>query len=304
MKLGGNFCLVLLSSCVAASCGGGSGGGTASTPTSPSTPTASAPAPAPTPTPAPAPTVVTGPYTFDFASGTSTTDQELIRSAIQFAHDFLQSTLGRTVEQQTTISGVMSAQGCSQGGGAAFTGARSITFCLANQGWTALGPITRQKVVIHELYHVLQFERRWLGNPAVAGANWIIEGAAEVIGYRGIASRNLLPYATASSCQVKEVFDFGTRQPPGLPNLSAVETQQQFQTTVGPLYALSMMGMDQLIAASSITALNTYGDAIAAGTPWQTAFQSAFGSSTTTFYAQFPAYRAGLSVPSSYVCGV
>ena len=158
--------------------------------------------------------------------------------------------------------------------------------------------------MIHELYHVLQFERRWLGNPAIAGANWIIEGAAELVAYRGIASRNLLPYTTAVGCQVKEVFDFGTRQPPGLPNLSAVETQQQFQTTQGPLYALSMMGMDQLISISSITALNTYSDAIAAGTSWPLAFQTAFGSSTTTFYGPFPGYGSSLAVPPSYLCGV
>jgi hypothetical protein len=208
------------------------------------------------------------------------------------------------VEQQTTINGVLSAAGCSQGGGAAFTGARSITFCLANPGWTVHGPVTKQKIVIHEVYHVLQFERRWLGNPASAGPDWVIEGAAEIVGYRGIASRNLLSYSTAVGCQVKEVADFGTRQPPGLPNLSAIESRQQFQTTQGPLYALSMMGMDQLLSATSLAALNTYGDAIAAGTAWQTAFQSAFGTQVSTFYANFPGYRSGLTVPSSYLCGV
>jgi hypothetical protein len=299
MALGRNVLATFLFAVPLVACGGGSGGGT-STPTSPTTPPVSTPAPAPAPTPA----VVTGPYSFDFAAGTSASDQELIRGATQVAHDFLQGALGRTIEQQTTISGVLSAQGCAQGGGAAFTGARSITFCLANPGWTVHGPVTKRKIVIHEVYHVLQFERRWLGNPAVAGPDWIIEGAAEIIGYRGVASQNLLPYTTATGCQVKEVADFGTRQPPGLPNLSAVETRQQFQTTQGPLYALSMMGMDQLISNSSLTAFNTYGDAIAAGTPWQTAFQTAFGISTTTFYANFPGYRSGLAVPPAYLCGV
>jgi hypothetical protein len=301
MKLCRDACVTALLTVAMSACGGGSGGG-ASTPTSPTTPTATTPTPAPAPTPTP--TVLTGPYTFDFAAGTSASEQDLIRSATQVAHDFLQGALGRTVEQQTTISGVVSAAGCSQGGGAAFTGARSITFCLANSGWTVHGPVTKQKIVIHEVYHVLQFERRWLGNPATAGPDWLIEGAAEVVGYRGIASRNLLSYSTAVGCQVKEVADFGMRQPPGLPNLSAIESRQQFQTTQGPLYALSMMGMDQLLSATSLTALNTYGDAIAAGTAWQTAFQSAFGTSVTTFYTNFPGYRSGLAVPPAYLCGV
>lgn len=289
---------VLVVSGLSLKCGGGSGG--SSTPTSP-TPAATAPA-----TTTPTAPVVTGPYSFDFAAGASTTDQNLIRDAIQYAHDFLQSTFGRTVEQQTAISGVLAAAGCAQGGGAAFTGSRSVTFCLSNPGWTVHGPVTKQKIVIHELYHVLQFERRWVGNPA-AGADWIIEGAAEVVGYRGVANRNLLAYPTAVGCQVKEVFDFGTRQPPGLPNLNLVETHQQFQTTIGPLYALSMMGMDQLLTTSGIAALNIYMDAVAAGagpTAWQGAFQSAFGTSHTAFYAQFPAYRVGLTVPPNYVCGV
>lgn len=292
------FTAVLAAAVLAMNCGGGSGG--ASTPTSP-TPTT--PTPAPT---TPTVTVVTGPYTFDFAAGTSTTDQNLIRDAIQFAHDFMQTTFGRTVEQQTAISGVVSAAGCSQGGGAAFTGPRSITFCLANPGWMTHGPITKQKIVIHELYHVLQFERRWIGQPA-SGAHWIIEGAAEVVGYRGVASRNLLAYPTAIGCQVKEAFDFGTRQPPGLPNLSLLEAPQQFTTTMGPTYTVSMLGIDQLLTTPGIAALNTYMDAVAAGTgptAWQTAFQSAFGTSPTSFYAQFPTYRSGLTVPPAYLCGV
>jgi hypothetical protein len=290
---------VLAVAVLAMNCGGGSGG--SSTPTSPTPPVTT---PAPTPT---TPTVtVTGPYTFDFAAGTSTTDQNLIRDAIQFAHDFMQSTFGRTVEQQTAISGVVSGAGCSQGGGAAFTGSRSITFCLGNPGWTVHGPITKQKIVIHELYHVLQFERRWIGQPA-AGAHWVIEGAAEVVGYRGVSSRNLLAYPTAVGCQVKEAFDFDTRQPPGLPNLSLLETTQQFQTTVGPTYTVSMMGIDQLLTTAGMSALNTYMDAVAAGagpTAWHSAFQSAFGTSHTSFYAQFPAYRSGLTVPPTYLCGV
>lgn len=280
---------------------GGSGGGT---PTSP-TPAATAP-PATTPTPAPTagPPANFGVYTFAFDAGTSANDQQLIAGAIQFAHDFLQSTFGRTVTVQTRISGVLSAPGCAQGGGAAFTGQGSITFCLANQGWTVHGPVTRQKIVIHELYHVLQFERRWLGNPQTAGPDWIIEGAAEAVGYRGVAARGLLSYATAAGCQVKEVSDFATRQPPGLPNLNAIESRMAWQTTPGPLYALAMTGMDQVLSTPGLVALNSYMDAIAGGASWPAAFQQAFGRGATTFYDQFPAYRASLPVPANYLCGV
>ena len=245
-----------------------------------------------------------GVYTFSFDAGTSASDQQLINGAIRFANDFLQSTFGRTVTVATRVSGVLSAPGCAQGGGAAFTGPGSITFCLANPGWMMPGPVTRQKIVIHELYHVLQFERRWLGNPQTAGPDWIIEGSAEVVGYQGIAARGLLPYTTATGCQVKELTDFSVRQPPGLPNLAALESRMQWQTTPGPLYTLAMTGIDQLLNGPGLGALNTYMDAVGGGTAWPAAFQQAFGRTPAAFYDQFPAYRASLPVPPNYLCGV
>jgi hypothetical protein len=244
-----------------------------------------------------------GVFTFTFDSGTSVSDQELIGQATQIANDYFTAAFGRTITTATQVRGVVSAQGCSQGGSAAFTGPGSVTFCMGNPGWTMPGPIARRKIVVHELYHVLQFERRWLGNVQTAGPDWIIEGAAEVVGYKGIDSRGLLSYSTAQGCQIKEYTDFGVRQPPGLPNLGALESRQAWQATQGPLYALAMTGMDQLLSARGLTSLNTYMDAIAAGTTFQSAFQSAFGQTTTQFYDQFPSYRAALTVPPNYLCG-
>jgi hypothetical protein len=65
-----------------------------------------------------------------------------------------------------------------------------------------------------------------------------------------------------------------------------------------------MTGVDQLVTARGLSSLNTYMDTIAAGgaTPYMTAFQTAFGQTTTAFYDQFPAYRASLSVPATYQC--
>jgi hypothetical protein len=212
------------------------------------------------------------------------------------------------VSNAAQIRGVLSATGCGQGGtggAAAFTGGGSVTICMANPGWTTHGPITKRKIVIHEVYHLLQFERRWLGLPtqASSGAMWLVEGAPELVAYRALDSRGLLSYSTARGCQVKEYTDFGLREPPGLPNLNAVESTQAWNQTRGPLYALAMTGVDQLVTARGLSALNTYMDAIASG-GFQTAFQSAFGQTPTAFYDQFPAYRASLTVPASYQCSI
>lgn len=301
------ICFLVLTVALAA-CGGGSG---SNSPTAPSsTPAATTPPttpPVPATPPTPAPPANFGPYTFVFDAGTSAADQALIGEATRLAHDFFQATFGRTIERPTEIRGLLNAQGCGAGGGggaAAFTGIGFVTFCLGNQGWIQPRPITRRKIVVHEIYHVMQFERRWLGTQQNSGALWVIEGSAEVVGYRGIDSAGLLSYDTARGCQVREFTDFAMREPPGLPNLSELESNQAWGQTRGPSYTVAMTGMDQLLSTRSLTALNTYMDAIAGGTPWQTAFQNAFGQSTSAFYAQFPAYRAGLPVPPTYLCGV
>jgi hypothetical protein len=245
------------------------------------------------------------PFTFSFPAGTSASDEQLIKDAVQYGNAYFQTAFGRAITTPTTITGATSVAGCdARSGNAAFTGGGAATFCVANMGWTANGPIMKQKIVVHELFHVWQFASRWLGGPpATTGAAWIIEGSAELVGYAGVSTQGLLPMATAKNCAVKEVADFFTRQPPGLPALQSVEAISVFQTTPGPLYPYSMLAMDQLTAAGGIVSLKTYADAIAAGTPWATAFQAAFGTSTTAFYAGYPAYRSGLPVPATYQCG-
>lgn len=241
------------------------------------------------------------PYIFNFAAGVSSTDMQTIRDGVQYAHAYHQTVFGRQIKEATTVAAALQATGgCSQGGAAAFTGPHTVTFCVGNPGWTQNPPILRQKIVQHETFHVWQYEYHWLGNPNTAGAFWVIEGSAELMGFKGIDSKGLIPFNTAITCQIKQVADFqGT-----LPALSSVEGQS-FQTTVGPIYSQSMLAMDQLTTTGGgLGSLKTYGDAIAAGTAWQTAFQTSFGMTTTAFYQQFPAYRAGQPIPAQYLCGV
>ena len=245
------------------------------------------------------------PYTFNFASGTSSTDMQTIRDGVQYAHAYHQTVFQRQVKEPTTISTLLTPTGgCGQGGAAAFTGLHTVTFCLGNPGWIQPGSIAKQKIVQHEAFHVWQFEYKWLGNPGTAGATWVIEGSAELMGYKGIDARSVLSFNTAIGCQVKEVADFAIMKPPGLPPLNTVETQQAFATTIGPLYAQSMLAMDQLTTnGGGLGSLKSYADAIAGGTAWQTAFQASFGMTTSAFYSQFPTYRAGQAVPPNYLCG-
>lgn len=178
-----------------------------------------------------------------------------------------------------------------------------MTLCIANDGWRVHGPVTKRKIVIHEVFHLLQFELRWLGGPpgSITGPHWLIEGSAEYVGWLAVAAQGHLTLSTARGCMVKEVADFAVRQPPGLANLSAYETAQSFGG--GPVYPLSMLGVDQLVSGSNGVAILAYGNALAAGTAVSSAFSDSFGTGTTAFYAQFPSYKASLAVPANYLCG-
>jgi hypothetical protein len=179
-----------------------------------------------------------------------------------------------------------------------------MTICIANRGWTDHQPVTRRKIIMHEVFHLLQFELRWLGGPpgSITGPHWLIEGSAEYVGWLGVAAQGHVTLDTARGCMLKEVADFAERQPPGLANLSAYETAQSFGG--GPVYPLAMLGADQLAGTTNVGAFLSYGNAMAGGTNAATAFADAFGTTTAEFYAQFPSYKAGLAVPSSYLCGI
>lgn len=256
-------------------------------PTNPDNPT--------TPTP--------GTLNFQIGSGTSASDEQLIRETAEFARDFMLTTFGRTLQRSTTIATSTTATGCTIGGGAAaFTGSQNMTVCVANRGWSDHGAVNKQKILIHEIFHLLQFELRWLGGPT-PGPHWLIEGSAEYVGWLGINTLGGATLSTARGCMVKEVADFALQQPPGLPDLSALETAQAFSRP-GPMYPQAMLGADQLVTNSSMAALLNYGNALVGGAGVDAAFESAFGTTRTAFYAQFPAYKSGLTVPSTYLCRI
>jgi hypothetical protein len=151
---------------------------------------------------------------------------------------------------------------------------------------------------MHELFHALQFEMHWLGHHDQDGASahWIDEGTAEYMGWRGAANAGLITVDAARSCMVAQA----NAQASSSQNLNTMETAQGFG--VPGAYQLSMLGIDQLLSTPGIGGLMTYGTAISSGTSWPTAFQSAFGTSTDAFYAQFPSYGASLGAGAD-TCG-
>ena len=249
------------------------------------------------------------PFTFSF-NGTSAADMQTIRDGIQQAQKFYTKTFNRPIQNATVINVSTSDPTCLQrAGNTAYTVPATITVCANAQGWTQMGPIMKEKIVIHESFHVLQYETKWLGSPPPIPAVWLTEGSAELIGFSGVDDAGLLPIATGRTCNVKEWSDFNTRGNPPMPPLSALETSQAWATVNGPSYDPAFLGADYLTANAAggvgLGAFKTFWTGMAAGTQWQTVFNTAFGQTTTTFYAAFPGYSNGLlaSPPASYACG-
>jgi hypothetical protein len=244
------------------------------------------------------------PFTFNFDPTMSAADQQTVKDAVQYAQTFYKTFYGRNVQNPSTINGSVTDPGCARPGNSAFTGAGTVTFCINQLGWTNFGSVMKTKITIHETFHLIQFEQHWIGIPT-PGPDWMVEGSAELMGFLAINSEGLLDFGTAKGCQVKQVSDFSHQMPPGLPPLSSLETQMQWQTVVGPAYSLALLGMDNLTSSkvSVGAAIKAYGDGVAAGTQPPVAFTNAFGMTTTAFYSQFLTYEAGLPVPVNYLCG-
>jgi hypothetical protein len=183
----------------------------------------------------------------------------------------------------------------TSGGSTAVGGLGAIFLDWANPNWR-YGAGENQKIVAHELFHVLQYQLDRLANSGStpssqvrpSGPVWLDEGAPEMVGYRVAADRRLVPgYAGVLDGQIRRAKQIGTP-------LTSLQTYDEAQ--IPGVYSLFHVAVDHLvsIAPAGIHSLTTYLTMLGAGTAWQDAFRAAFGMSVEAYYADFAAYRAGL----------
>ena len=291
--------LSLLGGCALATACGSSGSSSPAAPSSTSSGSSTTTSASPTTLTA-AQTATVGVFTITFPVGTQTSDVDLIKNAAAAHSSYFQSAFGRTITQASQIVGSTTDPGCADPGASAFTGFQKTTICITNNpGWLGHNTLNRQKILAHELFLMLGYEMRWLGHPGNQdnfSAHWIDEGSAEFAAWKAVSAEGLLTYSAAKSCNIAQA----NAQLPATVNLSTMETGQGFGRPGA--FQVAMLGMDQLTTNPGMGSLMTYGTAIAAGTSWPTAFQSAFGTSTTDFYNQWVAYRQSLGSGSD-TCG-
>ena len=159
--------------------------------------------------------------------------------------------------------------------------------------WLGRDDATRAKILAHEAFHVMQYEfagPRGLDGgfddiPS-AGPQWLVEGAAEYIGYRAIASQGLIGMG-----EIRAQWISRTKLTTSA--LRARETSRGLFAEPEP-YQISPLAVDFLLAARPDALLVSYYEAIGRGETWPTAFATVFGKSIETFYEEFEAYRRGL----------
>jgi hypothetical protein len=151
----------------------------------------------------------------------------------------------------------------------------------------------KQKIIAHELFHALQFQLDRLGDRdgstppdqvKPSGPVWLLEGAAEMVGYRVAGDRRMLSYTGT----IANAHD-GWRLVP--PALDQTVTLDQSNARGAP-YQLYMVAADRLaaIAPDGLKSVAAYYAALGTGVAWADAFVSAFGLSVDDFYANFAAY--------------
>ena len=127
-------------------------------------------------------------------------------------------------------------------------------------------------------------DTRYIVRPT--GPTWLMEGAAIFQSLRGRNKAGLSPTYEQSreGWFVPEARSVDT-------SLEEMETNAGLQAVSGG-YRYAMMGTELLASLTGEKALITYWTLIGPETPWQEAFQSAFGMTIEEFYVLFEEHRA------------
>jgi hypothetical protein len=220
--------------------------------------------------------IIPGEPAFTFDPEVSIADQELIREGIRLAQTYLPPAVGRGVVASTMIA--VTVLPSTRPGTTAMANGHRIDVFVNSQGWQNATRVQKLKI-------------SWPGFYNSEGARWLMEGAAEYVGYRAVIDAGLVSYDTVRNCQVSNVSS-GTPLPP----LSTLEGQA-FNETPGATYGLAWLAVEK----STQRNLGTLALYWSPSDSWRSAFRSAFGVDLDAFYTSFETERRDYR-PRSSAC--
>ena len=260
--------------------------------------------PAPTPSPPAGPTTVTkAGTTYTFGPEVPQATQAEVENALEAAKAFVQNTMGLATADfklfgYGAVDEFLSSYAQEFNRPATSLGNLSSTlaqiqrvrggYAETNVGliflWTASTPADRPLALTtaHEYFHVIQLQLspQSGGQPPnqvrTNGPEWLAEGSAE---WEGTKVAGNFGNALAAAL---------TRVKSEKPDLSQLATPSGFRTIPNP-FPVCMAAVDLLLQKPGPASLVAFWRAIGQGTPWQAAFQQAFGLTVDAFYAEFAA---------------
>ena len=209
---------------------------------------------------------------FDFDSQVSAADRLVIQSAVPFANGYFRGQFGAAVAHVTV--NVFSTDDPDGKGSTANAGSETILVFTRSRGWSEASDEGRFKIMVHEMFHVLQYQ---LAEGGLGAERWLAEGSAEYVGYRGADAAGVLRFGLARAQQVEEA--------------RAQTKPLQTMVLADPgFYSVAFVAAEVLANRSGFPALAEY---FRRGPTAQT-FETVFGQPPSSFAQQFDAQRQEL----------
>ncbi len=229
-------------------------------------------------------------FQIDDGIAVPTNIRETLTAYFEFAQNYFLAKLGRNVSGTVTFIITSRSSPFDQPGGVGqsiVTSGPDHEVTFYPPGLPTLQQTTElRKVVVHEMFHILQAEVNWPGqggNPSgtsreLPGVRWLAEGTAEYMAIRALSDAGFYNFDAVRSNAQRSVCSTS------LPPLSSMEDLNAFylQASSGS-YTLAWLGVNDLLTAGNPSRLRLYWEA-ASTAPWQDAFVPAFGISLSDFY--------------------
>lgn len=216
-----------------------------------------------------------GEFSYVVQEGVDSAELPPIRDAIDKARAYLE----RVFQWTPTLDVEVLLSASTQAPSIATGGATRITVYTKSAGWISARR-TRPKIMLHELFHVLQQQEGWS-----LRTNWVREGAAEYVAYRGtFIDERSLTETLSRECHASQVV-----------NSTAMQPLEGYATSNGegnvPVYSLYYLAAERLLGGRDITTFKRVTD-----------FASQFGITEADYYPLFAAYRSELRRPARLDC--
>jgi hypothetical protein len=228
-----------------------------------------------------------GGATYRIQPGVSALDRDLAVQGVEYARRSVAAMAGRLSEPRLTVS-VLSGASPLDPNQYGLARSKAIWVYTGSDSWPQISPIERLQGLVHEYFHLYQFDRLDLVDTLVPA--WFIEGSADAFGYLAV-----------SQLGITDQMDFVSL---GLYRLGKVPVSGPLcdyviddETFSFEKYALAFLAVQDLLARSgqSIDALVRIFAEIGNGATFDTAFSNTFHADLNEFCAREPDWRATLA---------